>query len=57
LGRLFRDAAGRANQVAARHAREVILLVSGLPVMIKPQGATGRQPSEISALPSERELA
>jgi adenosylcobinamide kinase/adenosylcobinamide-phosphate guanylyltransferase len=36
LGRLFRDAAGRANQVAARHAEEVVLMVSGLPVLVKP---------------------
>jgi adenosylcobinamide kinase/adenosylcobinamide-phosphate guanylyltransferase len=35
LGRLFRDAAGRANQVAARHAEEVVLMVSGLPMMVK----------------------
>jgi adenosylcobinamide kinase / adenosylcobinamide-phosphate guanylyltransferase len=35
LGRLFRDAAGRANQVAASYAREVVLLVSGVPVVIK----------------------
>jgi adenosylcobinamide kinase/adenosylcobinamide-phosphate guanylyltransferase len=35
LGRLFRDAAGRANQAAARHAQEVVLLVSGIPVVIK----------------------
>ena len=35
LGRLFRDAAGRANQVAARHAQEVVLMVSGLPMMVK----------------------
>jgi adenosylcobinamide kinase/adenosylcobinamide-phosphate guanylyltransferase len=35
LGRLFRDAAGRANQVAARHAQEVVMLVCGLPVVIK----------------------
>jgi adenosylcobinamide kinase/adenosylcobinamide-phosphate guanylyltransferase len=35
LGRLFRDAAGRANQVAARHAREVVLMVCGLPVVVK----------------------
>src|SRR5262245_26756055 len=27
LGRLFRDTAGRANQVAARHAQEVVLMV------------------------------
>jgi adenosylcobinamide kinase/adenosylcobinamide-phosphate guanylyltransferase len=35
LGRLFRDAAGHANQVAARYAQEVVLLVSGVPVVIK----------------------
>ena len=35
LGRLFRDAAGRANQVAARHAQEVVLMVCGLPVVVK----------------------
>ena len=35
LGRLFRDAAGRANQVAARHAQEVVLMVSGLPMVVK----------------------
>ena len=35
LGRLFRDAAGRANQVAASYAQEVVLLVSGVPVVIK----------------------
>jgi adenosylcobinamide kinase/adenosylcobinamide-phosphate guanylyltransferase len=35
LGRLFRDAAGRANQVVARHAQEVVLMVSGLPMMVK----------------------
>jgi adenosylcobinamide kinase / adenosylcobinamide-phosphate guanylyltransferase len=41
LGRLFRDAAGRANQVAARHAAEVVLMVSGLPLVVK-KGYTGR---------------
>jgi adenosylcobinamide kinase/adenosylcobinamide-phosphate guanylyltransferase len=41
LGRLFRDAAGRANQVAARHAAEVVLMVSGLPLVVK-KGCTGR---------------
>lgn len=38
LGRLFRDAAGRANQVAARHAAEVVLMVSGLPLVVKKAG-------------------
>jgi adenosylcobinamide kinase/adenosylcobinamide-phosphate guanylyltransferase len=37
LGRLFRDAAGGANQVAAHYAQEVVLLVSGVPVVIKKQ--------------------
>jgi adenosylcobinamide kinase / adenosylcobinamide-phosphate guanylyltransferase len=35
LGRLFRDVAGRANQVAARHAQEVVLMISGLPMVVK----------------------
>jgi adenosylcobinamide kinase/adenosylcobinamide-phosphate guanylyltransferase len=35
LGRLFRDAAGRVNQVAAQYAQEVVLLVCGLPVVVK----------------------
>jgi len=51
LGRLFRDAAGRANQVAARHAEEVVMLVCGLPVVIKRDGSPTMYP-----LP-ERELA
>jgi adenosylcobinamide kinase / adenosylcobinamide-phosphate guanylyltransferase len=38
LGRLFRDAAGRANQMAARYAQEVVLMVCGLPVAVKPGG-------------------
>jgi adenosylcobinamide kinase/adenosylcobinamide-phosphate guanylyltransferase len=38
LGRLFRDAAGCANQAAAHHAQEVVLLVSGVPVVIKGEG-------------------
>jgi len=41
LGRLWRDVAGRANQQAAAAAEEVILLVAGLPLRVKPpaQGA------------------
>jgi adenosylcobinamide kinase/adenosylcobinamide-phosphate guanylyltransferase len=35
LGRIFRDCAGRMNQVLARAADEVHLLVSGIPVRIK----------------------
>jgi adenosylcobinamide kinase/adenosylcobinamide-phosphate guanylyltransferase len=37
LGRRFRDCAGRANEVIARGADEVYLLVSGIPLRIKPQ--------------------
>ena len=43
LGRLFRDAAGCANQVAARHAQEVVMLVCGLPVVIKQDGSPTRR--------------
>lgn len=35
LGRFFRDLAGRINQLAAAHAREAYLVVSGIPVKIK----------------------
>jgi adenosylcobinamide kinase / adenosylcobinamide-phosphate guanylyltransferase len=35
-GRLFRDAAGRANQVLAAAAGEVVFCISGIPVRIKP---------------------
>jgi adenosylcobinamide kinase / adenosylcobinamide-phosphate guanylyltransferase len=34
-GRLFRDIAGRVNQIIAREADEVYLCVSGIPVKIK----------------------
>jgi adenosylcobinamide kinase/adenosylcobinamide-phosphate guanylyltransferase len=55
LGRLFRDAAGRANQVAASHAQEVVLLISGLPVVIKHQQGVGlHQPWHASPSPDER---
>jgi adenosylcobinamide kinase/adenosylcobinamide-phosphate guanylyltransferase len=36
LGRLYRDALGRANQRIAQHADEVFLLVAGLPWRLKP---------------------
>ena len=36
LGRVFRDAVGRANQALAARADEVYLLVAGLPLRIKP---------------------
>jgi adenosylcobinamide kinase/adenosylcobinamide-phosphate guanylyltransferase len=35
LGRLYRDALGRANQRIAAHANEVLLLVAGLPWHVK----------------------
>jgi len=35
LGRAYRDLLGRANQVMARHADEVYLLVAGIPMKIK----------------------
>ncbi|MCD5391000.1 bifunctional adenosylcobinamide kinase/adenosylcobinamide-phosphate guanylyltransferase [candidate division NPL-UPA2 bacterium] len=35
LGRRFRDIAGRVNQMVAKEADEVYLLVSGLPIKIK----------------------
>jgi adenosylcobinamide kinase/adenosylcobinamide-phosphate guanylyltransferase len=39
LGRVFRDALGRANQILAAAADEVFLLVAGLPLRIKPPGS------------------
>ena len=57
LGRLFRDAAGRANQVAAAHAQEVVLLVCGLPVAIKHQGRLMQQPWDSSSSPTGRRMA
>jgi adenosylcobinamide kinase/adenosylcobinamide-phosphate guanylyltransferase len=38
LGRRYRDALGRVNQLVASAADEVILLVSGIDVRIKPRG-------------------
>ena len=35
LGRAYRDILGRANQILARHADEVQLLVAGIPVRVK----------------------
>ena len=36
LGRAFRDTAGRANQAAAAQADQVILMVAGIPLQVKP---------------------
>ncbi len=36
LGRLYRDLLGKVNQMLAQHSDEVYLMVSGLPVKIKP---------------------
>jgi adenosylcobinamide kinase/adenosylcobinamide-phosphate guanylyltransferase len=41
LGRFFRDLQGRINQEAARLADQVILVVAGIPVIVK-QPETGR---------------
>jgi adenosyl cobinamide kinase/adenosyl cobinamide phosphate guanylyltransferase len=38
LGRRYRDALGRVNQLLAASADEVVLLVSGIAVPIKPRG-------------------
>jgi len=35
LGRKFRDALGKANQIMAKYARQVYLMVSGMPIKLK----------------------
>ena len=40
LGRVYRDLLGRANQVLAAHADQVLLMVAGLPLKIKPASGT-----------------
>ena len=35
LGRAYRDILGRANQILARHADEVLMLVAGIPMQVK----------------------
>ena len=41
LGRVFRDIAGRVNQLVAAAADEVYLLFSGIPFRLKPGGTRG----------------
>jgi adenosylcobinamide kinase/adenosylcobinamide-phosphate guanylyltransferase len=36
MSRLFRDLLGKANQMLAQHIDEVILMVAGIPVKVKP---------------------
>lgn len=43
LGRRFRDAAGMANQLAARCADRVVLMVSGIPLIVKDATTTSRR--------------
>ena len=42
LGRAYRDALGRVNQVVAAQASEVCLMVAGLPLQVKPAGRVPR---------------
>jgi len=44
IGRRFRDALGRLNQEVARVADEVILLVAGCPVTVKPSPPRDTRP-------------
>ena len=41
LGRRFRDLLGLVNQAAARAADEVVLMVAGCPLTVKPSGTRG----------------
>ena len=43
LGRRFRDLAGMANQLMARCADQVILMVSGIPLVVKDGATTPRR--------------
>jgi adenosylcobinamide kinase/adenosylcobinamide-phosphate guanylyltransferase len=36
-GRLYRDLLGKANQMLAKHAGRVILMVAGIPLQVKPE--------------------
>jgi adenosylcobinamide kinase/adenosylcobinamide-phosphate guanylyltransferase len=42
LDRDFRDIAGLANQLMAKHADEVYLMTAGIPILLKPQINTDR---------------
>jgi len=46
LGRKFRDTAGLANQIMAESAQQVYLVVSGIPIKIKPHN-----PPHLNPLP------
>ena len=37
LGRIYRDMLGKANQIIAKHATEVYLMVAGIPMKVKEQ--------------------
>lgn len=41
LGRRFRDLSGQASQILAHYANEVYLMVSGIPLKIKPRSPDG----------------
>lgn len=41
LGRRFRDLSGQAGQILAHYAKEVYLMVSGIPLKIKPRSPHG----------------
>ena len=39
IGRLYRDLLGKANQILARRADEVYLMVAGIPLLVKPHNS------------------
>jgi len=41
LGRRFRDLSGQASQILAHYAKEVYLMLSGIPLKIKPRSPDG----------------
>jgi len=44
LARVYSELLGHANQMVAAKADEVYLMVAGIPVRVKPQGAMGNPP-------------